>query len=143
MRDSKAQTHAVELRRRMTDAEQRLWRHLKLRQLLGFKFRRQVPVGAYIADFACLEAMLIVELDGGQHLDNAHDEMRTQYLQARGFRVLRFWNDQVFKETNAVLEVIAASLRPHPGLPPQAGEGDQQSPMSPSAQSPPPPAGEG
>ncbi|WP_428312105.1 endonuclease domain-containing protein [Hydrocarboniphaga sp.] len=140
MRIGKTQHHAIELRRHSTDAEQRLWQRLKLRQLLGYKFRRQAPIGPYVADFACLEKRLIVELDGGQHADSARDTRRPAYLEAQGFRVHRFWNDQIFKETNAVLEVIAASLRPHPDLPPQAGEGDQQGVAAPS---PPPPAGEG
>ncbi len=108
----------------MTDAERHLWRRQKDRQVLGFKFRRQVPLGRYVADFASLEAKLIVELDGGKHLDSMHDAERDAWLQAQGYRVLRFWNDAVFKETDAVLEVIANSLCPHPGLPPQAGEGD-------------------
>jgi very-short-patch-repair endonuclease len=140
VREGKAQMRAIELRHRLTETEQRLWRHLKLRQLLGFKFRRQVPIGPYIADFSCVEAKLIVELDGGQHVESAHDIRRSAYLETQGFRVLRFWNDQVFKETDAVLELIAAFLRPHPSLPPQAGEGDQ---TNAPAQSPPLLAGEG
>jgi very-short-patch-repair endonuclease len=140
VREGKAQMRAIELRHRLTETEQRLWRHLKLRQLLGFKFRRQVPIGPYIADFSCVEAKLIVELDGGQHVESAHDIRRSAYLETQGFRVLRFWNDQVFKETDAVLELIAAFLRPHPSLPPQAGEGDK---TNAPAQSPPLLAGEG
>jgi very-short-patch-repair endonuclease len=109
---------ARELRKRMTDAEQRLWRHLRHRQLLGWKLRRQHEIGCYIVDFACPGAMLIVELDGGQHLDQAeYDEHRTQQLQAMGYRVLRFWNNDVLTDTESVLEVILktlASVTPHP-----------------------------
>jgi very-short-patch-repair endonuclease len=76
----------------------------------GARFRRQVPIGRFIADFACLESSLIVELDGGQHLDNLHDANRDRYLRGRGFRILRFWDNDVLQETDAVLEVIQRSL---------------------------------
>src|ERR1700744_6155420 len=83
---------AKELRRDMTDAERKLWLRLNVRQLGGFKFRRQVSFTPYIADFACLAVRLIIELDGGQHDENrARDEARTRYLEAKGYRVLRFW----------------------------------------------------
>ncbi|MGQ0621880.1 MAG: endonuclease domain-containing protein [Panacagrimonas sp.] len=123
MRNAKAQLHAKELRRQATDTERFLWRSLRGRQMHGYKFRRQVPIGPYIADFACLECPLIVELDGGQHGEReAYDRGRDAWLVAHGFTILRFWNDQVFKETASVLDVIANSLRPHPDLPPRAGE---------------------
>lgn len=123
MRNRRAQGFATELRRNATEAERFLWRHVRNRQLFGCEFRRQVPVGPYVADFACLEQSLIVELDGGQHGERAvYDAARDAWLKAQGFRVLRFWNDQVFTETGAVLEVIASTLRPHPVLPPRAGE---------------------
>lgn len=116
MRDKTTQQRAKALRKRMTDAEQHLWGRLRRRQLLGFKFRRQVPTGPFIADFACVEAKLIVELDGGQHVDaQATDEARTQLLESRGFRVLRFWNDDVLKRTDDVLEDIVRAL---PDTPP-------------------------
>jgi len=128
MRDSIAQRRARRLRNQATDAEQHLWRHLRRRQLGGHRFRRQVPIDGYIADFACLEARLVVELDGGQHGDRLrYDEHRDRRISARGFRVLRFWDNQVFQETEAVLQAILDALnsnRPHPSLPPQAGEGD-------------------
>lgn len=77
-----------------------------------------------LADFACIEASLIVEVDGGQHNEcGAEDQVRTRFLANRGFTVLRFWNNDVLKETDAVLEVILQALRPHPNPPPQAGEG--------------------
>jgi very-short-patch-repair endonuclease len=109
---------ARELRKRMTDAEQRLWCHLRNRQLLGWKFRRQNEIGRYIVDFVCPESMLVVELDGGQHLGQIeYDEHRTQPLKAMGCRVLRFWNNDVLMDTETVLEVILktlASMAPHP-----------------------------
>ncbi len=103
---------ARELRHSMTEAETRLWYQVRDRRLLGYKFRRQVPIGKYVADFACLEVRLIIELDGSQHLDATEkDSGRTNDLVALGFRVLRFWNDDVFLRLNDVLEQIVASLR--------------------------------
>ncbi|WP_040670237.1 endonuclease domain-containing protein [Rhodanobacter fulvus] len=106
------------LRRSMTDVEQLLWRHLRNRHLSGWKFRRQHEVGRYIVDFVCTETMLVVELDGGQHAEQTdYDEHRTQYLQSMGYRVLRFWNNDVLANIESVLEVIldaVASPAPHP-----------------------------
>jgi very-short-patch-repair endonuclease len=100
------------LRRNSSDAELRLWYHLRDRRLDGAKFRRQFPVGPYIADFACIEAMLIVELDGGQHSEQVErDAARTEYLERRGYRVVRFWNDEVFTELEGVLMLIRRALR--------------------------------
>jgi len=115
------------LRRNQTDAEARLWHHLRDRRLAGCKFRRQVPLGPYFADFACAEKCLIIELDGGQHAElAARDAQRSAYLQQRGFTVLRFWNDQVLRETDAVLEEILRHLdgetAPHPNPLPASGE---------------------
>lgn len=102
---------ARELRRSATDAEQHLWRHLRKRQIAGHHFRRQHPVAEYFVDFACLEMRLVVELDGGQHLDTrAYDDKRTARLEKLGFRVLRFWNDDVMLRTDCVLEVIWRAL---------------------------------
>ena len=127
MRNKLTQARARKLRNQATDAERLLWRHLRLRQLGGFRFRRQVPVDGYVADFACMEVKLVIELDGGQHQEQtARDGRRDAFISAKGYRVLRFWNNQVFEETNAVLEVILNELRtlcPHPDLPPQAEEG--------------------
>ena len=113
------------LRQTMTDAERVLWRHLRNRQLSGFKFRRQHEVDRYIVDFVCTEALLIVELDGGQHADQVeYDERRTQQLQRMGYRVLRFWNNDVLSDIQSVLEVVlgaAARVSPHPN-PLPAGE---------------------
>jgi agmatine deiminase len=104
------------LRRHLTDAEHTLWRKLRDRQLGGVKFRRQHPVGPYITDFCCLERHLIVEVDGGQHAENKNkDRKRTQVLEREGYRVLRFWNHDVLKSTDAVLEKILQEIEiPHP-----------------------------
>jgi len=106
------------LRRNSTDAEQRLWYFLHDRRLLGHKFVRQQPVAGYIADFACREADLIVELDGGQHADSVYDIERTRMLAAHGYAVLRFWNNDVLANTDGVLGEIVAYLNkaPSPGL---------------------------
>jgi very-short-patch-repair endonuclease len=101
---------ARELRRNSTDAERLLWRHLRARRLAGHKFKRQCPVGKYIVDFVCWETKLIVELDGGQHADNALDIERDEYLAAEGFKVLRIWNPEVFNNTAGVLERIWAFI---------------------------------
>jgi very-short-patch-repair endonuclease len=99
---------ARELRRTMTDAQRRLWRHLR-RHFLGVHFRRQVPIGPYIVDFACLGQRLVVEVDGGQHLASAEDKVRDRWLRERGYRVLRFWNHEVLKNTEGVLLAIASA----------------------------------
>ncbi|MHB8382066.1 MAG: endonuclease domain-containing protein [Candidatus Binataceae bacterium] len=99
------------LRRTQTDAEQALWNKLRGRRCVGFKFRWQVPIGPYIADFCCRERRLIVELDGGQHLERMEqDSVRTRYLEAQGFRVIRFWNPDLLRDMAAALERIKASL---------------------------------
>ena len=100
----------------MTEAERRLWSRLRNRQLNGHRFRRQVPIGPYIVDFACLAARFVVEVDGGQHFEDvAYDERRTAWLEERGYRVYRFWNGDVLARTDDVLEVIARALA---GAPP-------------------------
>ncbi len=113
MRNARSQANATALRKRMTDAENCLWTHLRRRQLAGCKFRRQAPIGKYIVDFVCLEKRIVVELDGGQHADRlVEDGGRTQFLVDQGYQVLRFWNDEVLMETKAVLEVILDALGP-------------------------------
>ena len=100
---------ARQLRRHSTEAEARIWYHLRGRRLRGLRFRRQHPVAGYFADFACLELHLIIELDGGQHdLRREHDLMRADILAANGFEVLRFWNNDVLANTAGVLAAIAA-----------------------------------
>lgn len=126
MRNSKAQQNATILRREMTDAERKLWQGLRQRQVEGHKFRRQYPIGPYVADFVCLSAGLVVEVDGGQHAERVEeDAARTRVLERAGFKVLRYWNDDVLLKTDTVLQAIWAELanRPHPNPPPQAGEG--------------------
>lgn len=100
---------ARSLRRSMTDAELRLWRHLR-RQQLGVVFRRQVPIGAFIVDFACLPAKLVVEVDGGQHDEAPADVVRDRWLGEKGFRVLRFWNHEVLTNLDGVIAAIQEKL---------------------------------
>jgi len=118
---------AKELRKNSTDAERLLWKHLKAKQLLGLKFRRQEQIGQYIADFVCYEAAVIVEADGGQHLERASsDEKRSHWLSAQGFKVVRFWNNDVLTNIAGVLEVIQAACLdrlPSPQPSPIKGEG--------------------
>jgi very-short-patch-repair endonuclease len=119
-------TRARELRKNMTEAERTLWRHLRLRQFSGYKFRRQQPIGKYIVDFVCLEKKLIIEVDGGQHSEQIdYDYKRDGWLRKEGFRVLRFWDNQVLKETEVVKEVIWDALEvqstPHLNPPPHGG----------------------
>ena len=100
-----------ELRRGQTEVEALLWRYLRRRQLNGFRFRRQHPIGPYIADFACLEPKLVIELDGSQHIeDAARDRRRDRFLRQQGYRVLRFTNDKVSADVDTVLEVILEAL---------------------------------
>ena len=102
---------AQSLRRTSTDAERKLWGVPRNRQLLGWKFRRQTPIGNYIVDFVCFDARLIIEVDGGHHQEQvAYDEVWTDYLKNHGFRVLRFWNNQVLDETESVRETILVAL---------------------------------
>jgi very-short-patch-repair endonuclease len=110
-----AQQRARDLRSVSTDAERHLWKHLRQRQLLGFRFRRQAPIAAYIADFVCVEAHLVIELDGGQHQSAIdYDARRDAAIRALGYRVLRFWNNQVLQETDSVLQCIADALKQPP-----------------------------
>ena len=124
-----------QLRNNATDAERLIWQYLRGNQL-GVKFRRQHPFNGFVLDFVSLEARLVVELDGGQHAETAsNDAERDRQLTAAGFNVLRFWNNQVFQETEAVIEAIMAALagtHPHPS-PPLEGEGvDEVTPHEPS-----------
>ncbi|MEX2298105.1 MAG: DUF559 domain-containing protein [Dongiaceae bacterium] len=119
-----ANRNARTLRRNMTDAERMLWHRIRHKQIDGHRFRRQVPIGPYIVDFACLDARLIVEVDGGQHADAVfEDRVREAWLAARGYRVVRFWNNEVIDNPDGVIARIASALRdtPHPHPPPQGG----------------------
>lgn len=103
----------------MTEAERALWRHLRLRQVGGAKFRRQQPIGPYILDFVCFEKKLVIEVDGGQHSEQgAYDGERSAWLEAEGFRVLRFWNHDVLGQIEAVAEAIMEALSGWSEIPP-------------------------
>jgi very-short-patch-repair endonuclease len=125
----RVRVRARSLRQTSPEAERRLWSALRDRQLDGYKFRRQRPIGSYFADFACIEAMLIVELDGGQHFEPeaiAADRARTEELNRLGYHVLRFTDREALLERDAVLTRILDWLHrhhPHPNPLPQAGEG--------------------
>ena len=107
-----AKEKARELRGRMTEAESLLWLQFKGRRFQGLKFRRQRPLGPYILDFVCLEAGLVIEIDGGQHSDQqAYDLARTALIESQGLTVIRFWNHEVMNETPAVLEKIWQTLQ--------------------------------
>ena len=108
----KLRDRSREMRNAPSDAEYRLWYFLRGRQLRGVKFRRQVPIGSFIVDFAALERKLVIELDGGQHGERrSYDDARTRWLNAQGFRVMRFWNHEVLEETDAIVEMIANALQ--------------------------------
>ena len=109
--NTKLQDFARTMRKQPTEAEDRLWQALRDRRLMRLKFRRQMPVGRFIADFICLEAKLIVEVDGSQHGGSLRDSERDQELSRRGFRVLRFWNDDVLRELDSVCDTIIAVAR--------------------------------
>ena len=110
MRNSKLKYRARDLRTQPTDAERTLWRYLRSEQLSGWKFRRQHPIPPYIADFACIQAKLIIEVDGGQHADSAYDSVRDEHLRRHGWRVLRFWNNDVLGNPEGVAATILAAI---------------------------------
>jgi len=119
-----AHDRARALRRDMADAEKSLWRLLRSRQIDGHRFRRQVPLGRYIADFVCHDACVIIELDGGQHDGSPQEAERSRFLQEEGYRILRFWNNEVLSNLEGVHAAIAEDLRrhhPHPTLPHRGG----------------------
>jgi very-short-patch-repair endonuclease len=107
---ARTRPNARRLRHEMTDAETRLWSRLRAHRFSDFSFRRQTPIGPYIVDFVCLDARLIVEVDGGQHADNLHDVNRDEWLREQGFAILRFWNSDVFGNLAGVLESISTTL---------------------------------
>ena len=113
---------AHRLRTGATDAEKLLWRHLRRLDISGSHFRRQVPIGPYIVDFACMAARLVIEVDGSQHGDADNllrDDKRTLWLEAEGYRVLRFWNNDVTQRMNGVLESIYAAVHGSAGAEPK------------------------
>ena len=123
-------THARQLRRQLTAQERLLWCLLRDRRFAAHKFRRQHPVGPFILDFACCQAKLAVELDGGQHAEHqAYDARRTAWLQAHGWTVLRFWNNELLNNQEGVLLTLLAELEhllPSPQPSPWKGEGENQ-----------------
>jgi very-short-patch-repair endonuclease len=112
MGDKLLRDRARRLRKEMTDAERALWAKIGQRQIDGFQFRRQFPLGQYIVDFVCFERQLVIEVDGGQHTEQkCYDDRRTAWLENQGFQVLRFWNNEVLTELEVVLETIFSALR--------------------------------
>jgi len=113
------------MRSQQTDAEHRLWQILRAKRLAGYKFKRQLPIDQYIVDFACLAQRLIIEADGGQHSESLGDRRRDAYLREQGFRILRFWNNDIFNNEEGVLTSILNALESplSPTPPPQRGEG--------------------
>lgn len=99
------------LRKNSTDAERLLWFNLRNRRLGGYKFRRQYKLGSFIVDFICLEKKLIIEVDGGQHSEMIDEDLkRAEILNKQGYKILRFWNNEVFKETDSILQLILSRL---------------------------------
>jgi very-short-patch-repair endonuclease len=110
-------TRARDMRRNPTDAERLLWLRLRFWQVDGYKFRRQQPLGNFIIDFVCLEKRLVIEVDGGQHTEATnYDTDRDAWLRKQGFVVLRFWNNDVLKNIDGIMEVIATNLQNTPFL---------------------------
>ena len=99
------------LRRRMTDAERKLWFALRDRRFADYKFWRQVPVGPFFADFVCFDARLVIEVDGGQHSDSVMDQRRDRWFEAKGFMVLRYWNNDVLRNLEGVLTALLETLQ--------------------------------
>jgi very-short-patch-repair endonuclease len=118
---------ARRLRENQTDVENKLWSQLRGRQLNGVKFRRQHPIGPFVVDFCCVERGLVVELDGSQHVERSDaDERRTKILERFGYRVLRFWDNELLNNLNGVLERISEVLEdPHPRPLPLRGRGNR------------------
>ena len=116
---------AKNLRKRSTDAEILLWRHLRTKQLERLKFRRQQPIGNYIVDFVCFEKRIVIEVDGGQHvIEKYKDNKRDKWLEGQGFKVLRFWNNEVLMNIQGVFEVIRENCLYHPPLTPPIKGGE-------------------
>jgi|SRR5882672_1556798 len=119
----RAVTFAKHLRSHSTDAEALLWRHLRAHRFAGWKFKRQQPIGPYIVDFVCLAARVVIEVDGGQHLESDADARRDAWLRQQGFEVVRVWNNDVMLRTESVLSFLLERLPLSPGPSPTRGEG--------------------
>ena len=119
---------AKHLRSEQTEAEKRLWYHLRAHRFLGLKFKRQKPIGRYIVDFICIDRRLVIEVDGGQHdAQTEYDEKRDAWLRQQGYQVLRFWNREVMRELDGVLERIRlAVISPSPPTPLPQGRGEKE-----------------
>lgn len=113
------------LRTNQTNEEQKIWQVLRASRLMNFKFRRQVPIDDFIVDFVCFEQKIIIEIDGGQHLDNRKDLVRDAKLKAQGYRVLRFWNNEVTKNFDGVMEIILQQLQIKTPLPSPLPQGER------------------
>jgi very-short-patch-repair endonuclease len=112
------------MRNEPTPAEHRLWQILRAKRLAGYKFKRQIPIDHYIVDFACLRNLLIIEADGGQHSESETDFIRDSHLRAQGFRILRFWNNDIFENEQGVCDAILTALEaPLPNPSPAEGRG--------------------
>ena len=124
-RISQLRGRAKDMRSVATEAEHRLWQLLRAHRFAGYKFRRQVPIDFYIADFVCFAERLIVELDAGQHAESSNDAQRDAYLTAQGFRVVRISNNELFTKEDGVAELVLSALRtpPLPNPSPAGGEG--------------------
>lgn len=104
----------------MTEAEKKIWSKVRNKQL-GVKFRRQQPIGNYVVDFVCFEKKLVIEIDGGEHFESKRDKIRDKWFQEQGYKVLRFWNNDVLKHTDDVMQAIVNEFSPSPLSPPFKG----------------------
>jgi len=122
MNDRHKHLMAKTLRKNCTDTERLLWRHLGAKHMEGHKFRRQEPIGNYIVDFVCQKKKIVIEVDGGQHsVERERDFERDKWLEGQGYKVLRFWNNEVLTNINGVLEVVWDNLNHPPLTPPLEG----------------------
>jgi len=120
--------NAKTLRTNQTDAEQRLWYHLRAHRFMDLKFKRQKPLGSYIVDFVCMERRLVIEIDGGQHAEQVeYDQRRDAWLRNEGYTVLRFWNNEILQQLDGVLEHIRLTITLSPGPSPTSVRGEQNS----------------
>ena len=125
MSAEKVLTNAKTLRANQTEAEQRLWYHLRAHRFMALKFKRQKPMGCFIVDFVCVEQRLIIEIDGGQHGEQAeYDQHRDAWLRSQGYTVLRFWNHEVMQQMEGVLEQIRSTIALSPSPSPTSGRGE-------------------
>jgi very-short-patch-repair endonuclease len=125
MSTEKVLLNAKTLRTNQTEAEQRLWHHLRAHRFMDLKFKRQKPIGRYIVDFICVEQHLIIEIDGGQHAGQTeYDQRRDAWLRSQGYTVLRFWNHEVMQQLEGVLEQIRSTIALSPGPSPTSGRGE-------------------